>query len=151
MPTISLNLKSSLYLQMTKMTMDGMRAEVRPEAEKRIRNHLLVEELGRAEGIMVEDSAVSAEIERVAAAQQDPAAAKREMSTNEMHDRIKRNLHEKALFDRLIALVTEGQEPVARTTAAAMPSITDRVQTGEDEKKETAAEETRPKLIIATH
>ena len=41
-----------------------------------------------AEGIVVEDSAVHAEIDRIVATQQDQEAARRELSTNEMHDRI---------------------------------------------------------------
>ncbi|MEO0248528.1 MAG: hypothetical protein ABIN58_03070, partial [candidate division WOR-3 bacterium] len=137
-----------LYLRLLGMTMDEMRAQVRNQAEKRIRNYLLVEELSRAEGIVVEDAAVAAEIERLAADMQDPEAARRALSTNEMHDQVKDRLALDRLFDRLIAIVTEGQEPVAPSSESALPSVTDTVMADEEQKEN---EPEQPKLIIATH
>jgi trigger factor len=148
-------LDMNTYLRFLNMSMDELRFQLRPQAEKRIRNFLMVEELGRAEGIVVEDSAVHAEIDRLAATQQDPAAAKSQLSTNEMHERVRNNLYVTQLFDRLIAMVTEGMTPVARPVETPMPSITDSIVTDSmatDDKPaaETTGEEP-PKLIIATH
>ena len=144
----SRGIEMELYMQITKMTREQMRGDLRPDAEKRIRNYLLVEELGRAEGIIVEDGVVHAEINRVVAVQPDQAAARSQLSTNEMHDRIKNNLFVKALFDNLIAKVTEGQEPVLLSTSTAMPSPTDSIVTS-DEPAASGAE--TPKIVIATH
>jgi trigger factor len=138
-----------LYLRILQMTMDQYRAEVRNVVQKQIRNYLLIEELGRAEGIVVEDSAVDAEIERLVAEQSDPVAARREMSTQTMHDQVKNHLYIKGLFDRLIAMVTEGQEPVA--PQAALPSMTDSIVDAAETPAETKGEPEQPKLIIATH
>ncbi len=144
----SRGIEMELYLQITKMTMEQMRADLRPDAEKRIRNYLLVEELGRAEGIVVEDGAVHAEIDRIVALQADRATARRDLSTNEMHDRIKKSLFSKALFDNLIARVTEGQEAVAISTSTAMPSPTDSIVSSDEA---AASNEETPKIVIATH
>lgn len=138
-----------LYLRITDQTEAQVRQGLRPQAEKRLRNYLLVEELGRAEGIVIEDAAVHAEIERVAALQPDPEGARRQLSTNEVHEDVRNQLYVTQLFDRLIALVTEGQEPVVYAPAsAAMPSITDSVAESEPAAE---AEPEKPKLIIATH
>jgi hypothetical protein len=95
---------------------------------------------------MIEDDAVHAEIERVVGEQQDQEAARRELSTNDMHERVRSNLYLKGLFDRLIAMVTEGQEPVAP------PAETKPDEAVAEASEEPAkAEEEKPKLIIATH
>jgi trigger factor len=135
-------------LQITKTTMEQMRNDLRPDAEKRIRNYLLVEELGRAEGVVVEDGDVHFEIDRIIAAQADQAAARSELSTNQMHDRIKNNLFVKALFDGLIAKVTEGQTPVAVVTSSTLPAADEAIVTSAE--PEAASDET-PKIITATH
>lgn len=138
-----------LYLKITRSTLDQMKQEMTPDAERRIRNFLLIEELGRAEGIMVEDSAVTAEIERLVAEQADQEAARKELSTNEMHEQVRSNLHVKALFDRLIAIVTEGQTPVAPEAAAAGAEAA--AETAPPSAENTEPEADTPKLIIATH
>jgi trigger factor len=138
-----------LYLRVMGQTMDGLRAEMRPSAELRIRNYLLVEELSHAEGIVVEDSAVQAEIDRVVSLQPDQNAARVQLSTNAVHEDVRDQLQIKGLFDRLIAMVTEGQEPMAVVTSSEMPSPSDSIVTTEDE---TAGDEPeKPRLIIATH
>lgn len=142
-------LSMELYLRFTGRTIEQLRADARPQAETRIRNYLLVEELGHAEGIVVEDSAVHGEIDRIIGLQQDQDAARKELSTNMMHERIRNNLYVKALFDRLIAIMTEGMAPVAADSGPNMPSITDSIA-GADKPADEPKED-KPKLIIASH
>jgi trigger factor len=141
----------NLYLRLTGMTMNQLRADLRPIAEKRIRNYLLAEEFARAEGIMVEDSAVTAEIERITAAQQDPQAARRNLSTNEMYDAVKNNLRIERILDRMIAIVTEDQEPVAPAPPAEPVVLAETSAAAESAEDKTDDESKKPKLIIATH
>lgn len=145
----------NLYLRITQSTMEQMRAEMRPNAEKRIRNFLLVEELGHIEGIVIEDSKVNAEIERIAGQQEDPAAARKAMSNDQVNESVRNQLFIKELFDRLIATITEGLEPVAHVEPSAeMPSITDSLTAepaSEAPAGAKAGDEDKPKLIIATH
>jgi trigger factor len=139
-----------LYLRATQSTEAQMRQELRPQAEKRLRNYLLVEELGRVEGTVVEDTAVQAEIERVAALQRDPDAARKQLSTNEVHEDVRNQLQVKLLFDRLIALVTEGQAPVPYAPPSPdMPAAADAADA--EEPVLAPPEPEKPKLIIATH
>ncbi len=141
-------IEMDLYLRIARTTIPQMKAEIRPEAERRIRNFLLVEELGRAEGILVEDNSVEAEIDRLVATQQDPEAARKELSSNTVHDDLKDRLFVRQLMENLVKIATEGQTPVAPAATTPEPSASD-VVTAEDEKKE--AEPEKPKLNIATH
>jgi len=121
---------------------------MRPDAVRRIRNFLLIEELGRAEGIVVEDSAVQAEVERIVSeqAEENRDTARRDLSTNEMQERVRSNLQVKMLLDRLIAIVTEGQTPIAPGDAA--PAAAEAAPAAD---APAAPEADKPKLIIATH
>ena len=140
----------NMYLSITGSSLEKMKAELAPEAERRIRNFLLVDELSHAEGIVVEDSAVNAEIERLVSEQTDQEAARKELSTNQMHDRLRTNLHVKALLDRMIAMVTDGQTPVAPESAA--PAEPETAPAAEEKTEpEAKPEGDKPKLIIATH
>ncbi len=56
------------------------------------------------------------------------------------------------MFDRLTAMVTEGQEPVARTESAATPTGDEETEAPAEESGEKKeAEPEKPKLIIASH
>ncbi len=137
-----------MYLNITGSSLEQMKADMRPDAERRIRNFLLIEELGRAEGIVVEDSAVQAEVERIVSeqAEENRDTARRDLSTNEMQERVRSNLQVKMLLDRLIAIVTEGQTPIAPGDAA--PAAAEAAPAAD---APAAPEPDKPKLIIATH
>ncbi len=54
------------YMQFTGMTADKLLEQMRPEAEKRIRNTLTLEAIAKAEGIEIGDEDVDAEIQKMA-------------------------------------------------------------------------------------
>lgn len=54
------------YMQMTGMTPDALMAQMRPDAEKRIRTRLTLEEVVRAENITASDEDIEKEIENIA-------------------------------------------------------------------------------------
>ncbi|CAB1129698.1 Trigger factor [Candidatus Hydrogenisulfobacillus filiaventi] len=67
-----LGLSIDAYLRNRNITLDQLRAEMRPEAERRVRDQLLLEAVARAEGISVSDQDVIASLTEVAAAYNTP-------------------------------------------------------------------------------
>lgn len=110
-------------LQASDMTEDDVKADTRPEAEKRLRNTMILQEIARQENIGVTDEDVDAEIERIAGKDLHPdesdteaverAGRLREVYQSDYFKNVLRNdLFEKQLTDRLIEIATEGKGAV---------------------------------------
>lgn len=54
------------YAQYTGVTLDAMKAQIRPEAEKQVKTSLVLEKIAKVEGIEVTDKEVDAELEKMA-------------------------------------------------------------------------------------
>ncbi len=54
------------YAQYTGVTLDAMKAQIRPEAEKQVKTSLVLEKIAKVEGIEVTDKEVEAELEKIA-------------------------------------------------------------------------------------
>ncbi len=54
------------YAQYTGVTLDAMKAQIRPEAEKKVKTSLVLEKIAKVEGIEVTDKEVDAELEKMA-------------------------------------------------------------------------------------
>lgn len=54
------------YAQYTGVTLDAMKAQIRPDAEKRLKTSLILEKIAKVEGIEVTDKEVNAELEKMA-------------------------------------------------------------------------------------
>ena len=54
------------YAQYTGITLDAMKAQIRPDAEKRVKTSLILEKIAKVEGIEVSDKEVEAELEKMA-------------------------------------------------------------------------------------
>jgi trigger factor len=65
------------YLKLTDKTIEGMADELRPTAERNLRNYLVLREVAQAENVAVTDEEIEAEIERVASSIGDEAEAAR--------------------------------------------------------------------------
>ena len=59
-------LKLEQYLQITKQTKEDMLEQVKPEALRRIKSSLIIEEIAKIENIEVSDEEVDKEIEKTA-------------------------------------------------------------------------------------
>ncbi|MBQ7365387.1 MAG: trigger factor [Clostridia bacterium] len=64
----SQGLDLNTYLKYTGMTMDALKADVRPDAEKRVKSRLALEKIAELEGIEATDAEVMEEIEKIAKA-----------------------------------------------------------------------------------
>ena len=56
------------YLQFSGLTVDGLKEQVRPEAETRIKSSLVLEQIAKDENIEVSEEEIDAEIEKMAKA-----------------------------------------------------------------------------------
>ena len=54
------------YAKYTGSTVDAMKAQIRPEAEKKVKTSLVLEKIAKTEGIEVADDEVEAEIKKIA-------------------------------------------------------------------------------------
>ena len=55
------------YMQFSGMTIDGLKEQVRPEAETRIKSSLVLEQIAKEENIEVSEDEINAEVEKMAA------------------------------------------------------------------------------------
>lgn len=110
-------------LAMSNMSEDDVKADTRPEAERRLRNTMILQEIARLENVEVTDEDLDAEIDRVAGPDLNPdendaeavARAKRlrDVYTSDYFRSVLRNdLFERKLTDHIIDLATEGKGAV---------------------------------------
>ena len=97
------------YMQFSGQTIDGLMAQVRPEAETRIKTSLVLEAIVKAEGIEATDADVDAEIEKMAGmygmaveqlkgymGEAEKASMKNQMAITKAVEYIMENVKEKA-------------------------------------------------------
>jgi trigger factor len=85
-------------------SVEDLRTEWKPSAEKRARMQLVVSEIAKKEGISVEDADVDAEISRLAEERKEsPAELKESLSKNNLVDYMRSNLRMDKLYDFLLS------------------------------------------------
>ena len=97
------------YMQFSGMTIDGLKEQVRPEAETRIKSSLVLEQIAKEENIEVSDDEINAEVEKMAAqygmeadklkeylGDAEKESMKRDIAINKAVDIIMENVKERA-------------------------------------------------------
>jgi trigger factor len=103
------------YLRMTEQDEDTLKAEIRPEAERRLRRTLLLREIAKREGIEVADADLDAAIDEMVATTGEASAPEQMASfyrSDFVRGALQNDLFERKLFDRLIEIATEGRGAV---------------------------------------
>jgi trigger factor len=103
------------YLRAVDQTEDALRDEMRPAAEERLRNSLLLRTIAEREGIAVGDDDVDAAVERIslaAQASEKPQQAEAFARSDYVRGMLQSELFERQLTDRLIEIATEGRGAV---------------------------------------
>lgn len=122
------------YLKMMGLTVEDMRAQAKPAAERAVRRMLALEAVATAEGIEVSDSDVDAELESMADEYKMPAEQVRAIVSPET---VKQDLIAKRAFEVVKSSV---KKPAKKTTAKAGDSA------GEEKpKKQSAKKADQPK------
>ena len=117
------------YLRATEQTEDDLRQEIRPEAQARLRNSLLLRAIAEKEQIEVGDEELDAAVDRMTAAAQQterPQQAEQFARSEYVRDVLQSEYFDRRLTERLIEIVTEGRgavvngwEPPAEAESAA--------------------------------
>jgi trigger factor len=96
-------LNLELYTQFTGQTVDALKEQFRPEAEKKVRADLVIEAVAKAENIEVTDEEVDQEIARLAEEmQRDAAEIRRILEKQGGIESIKEQLRNKKTVDLLV-------------------------------------------------
>ena len=117
------------YLRLQGKSEDDLKVDLRPEAERRLRNSLFLQEVARKETVEVTDEDIEGEIDRMVSASSgagDEAAAQSarmaELYRSDYFKNMLRNqLFETKLTDRLIEIATEGKGAVTNAYVAPEP------------------------------
>lgn len=108
------------YLQAQGKTEDDVKVDLRPDAERRLRNSLLLQEIARREDVKVTDEDINAELDRMLGPVGDDAdeGNEQQQRMREMYrsdyfkNMIRNDLFERKLTDHLIDIATEGKGAV---------------------------------------
>jgi trigger factor len=137
------------YLRAVEQTEDALREEMRPAAQERLRNSLLLRAIAEREGIAVGDEDVDAAVERISFAAQtseQPKQAEAFARSDYVRGMLQSELFERRLTDRLVEIATEGRGAVVNawtppvTEAADESAAGDEIVAAEDEGSEAEAD-----------
>lgn len=100
------------YLRLSQKSLDDLKAELRPGAEERLRQFLVLESFAKVEGIEVTEDDLEAEIERLSAASENPEQMRSIYGSPYFRDLIGDELQSRKVTERLIDIATEGRGAV---------------------------------------
>lgn len=103
------------YLRLTGQSVDDLKAELRPEAARRLRQSVVLREVARREGIEVSDEDLDASVERMVASTataRDPQQAEAFFRSDFVRSSLRNEMFDRKIQDRLIELATEGRGAV---------------------------------------
>jgi len=137
-------------LRLSNSTEEGVKEEMRPDAARRLKNSMIMQEVAKQENIEVTDEDIAAEIDRVAGADLNPdaddaearerAQRLRDVYNSDYFKNVLRNdMFEKKLTDRLIEIATEGRGAVINGWVAPEPEDA-AIEAAEEEVAEAVAE-----------
>ena len=110
------------YLRLDEKTLEQFKNELRPSAEARLRQSLVLEAFAKAEGIDVSEQDLEAEIERLSIGEENPDQARAIYGSPYFRNLLQDELHNRRVTERLIALVTEGRGAVLGEAARLLES-----------------------------
>jgi trigger factor len=104
------------YLRLSRQEPEAMREELRPQAESNLKSYLVLREIGKLEGIAVDETEVGAEIERVAGLMDGAADQKRArdfMQRQRQRGDLQSTLWERKVTRFMTDLAQQPTEPAA--------------------------------------
>jgi trigger factor len=123
------------YLRAGGQTEDALREEMRPAAQERLRNSLLLRAIAEREGIAVGDDDVDAAVERISFAAQtseQPQQAEAFARSDYVRGMLQSELFERQLTDRLVEIATEGQGAVVNAWSPPVAEPSESSTAGEE-------------------
>ena len=135
------------YLRQVGQTEEEMRAEMRPEAARRLRNSMLLRTIAEREGIEVSDADMDAEIERLLQGAEEADQMRELYKGDYITGMLRNQLFEKRVSERLIEIATEGRGAV---TNGWEPPEPERTAAGTEDALTTGTMEGQPGDVAAT-
>jgi trigger factor len=123
------------YLRAVDQTEDALREEMRPAAQERLRNSLLLRAIAEREGIAVGDEDVDAAVERMslaAQASEKPTQAEAFARSDYVRGMLQSELFERQLTDRLVEIATEGRGAVVNAWTPPVTESSDAAAAGDE-------------------
>ena len=141
------------YLRFIGKTIEEYTEELRPEAERRVRNLLIIEAIGDAEGIHVTDDEILAQINNIISHAKNPEEIKKIYSSGHYQGMVEEELRQQKVIERLLDIVTDGRGPVSGEggdllrTIMAPPEVTE--DGAEEPEGENAPADTEDEVTAA--
>ncbi|RDU23326.1 trigger factor [Anaerosacchariphilus polymeriproducens] len=129
------------YLQLTGMTTDALKEQMRPDALKRIQSRLVLEAIVKAENIEVSEDAVEEEIENMAKMYQMEADKLKEYMGEAEKEQMKMDL----AIREAVTFVREAAKETKATKKTTAKKTTKKAADKEDTPKKTTAKRTTKK------
>jgi trigger factor len=123
------------YLKLTDKTREGLADELRPTAERNLKNYLVLREVAQAETVAVTEEEIEAEIDRVAASMSDEgeAARVREMlNSQSQRDDLQASIWERKVTQLLIGIAQQPPEAAGTAVDATDTAPADEEQAGDE-------------------
>lgn len=108
------------YLTTNDQSEDDLREEMRPNAERRIRNSVVLQEIAKAESFEVSADDINAEINRLASGAENPERLATLYQSDYFRGLLENELFDRKLTERVIDIATEGRGAVTGAGAAAL-------------------------------
>lgn len=141
-------------LELSNQSEEQVREEMQPEAERRVRNSLVLLEIAKAEELAVTPEELEAEIERLVATYgaEDQNRIRQAYSRDEARNSIESGLFERKILDRLIEITTEGHGYAVAPGQGGIPlglAASEAPAAAATETTEPAAAEAAPATLAA--
>jgi trigger factor len=102
------------YLNIIGKTEEEYAEQLRPQAEERLRRHLVLQKLAQEEGIQVSPEEVQAEVDSMTAtAGEQEQAMRRALASASAQDSIRSSVQIRKVLQRLVELVQQPGDPTA--------------------------------------
>jgi trigger factor len=96
------------YMRMTQKSADDLKTEMRPDVANRVRNSLVLEAFGEAEGVEVTDEDINAEIEKMVGDSEQAEQMKELYQSDYFKNMLQSQLENRKITERLIEFVSGG-------------------------------------------
>ncbi|HUG16334.1 MAG TPA: trigger factor [Thermomicrobiales bacterium] len=101
------------YLLMNGQSEEELREEMRPNAERRIRNSLVLQEIAKAESIEATAEAIDEEIERLAGPSENPDRLRTLYQSEYFRGLLESEVFDRLLRERIVEIATEGKGAIS--------------------------------------
>ncbi|MEX2315055.1 MAG: hypothetical protein WD628_05000, partial [Thermomicrobiales bacterium] len=129
------------YLEAEGQTMDQLREEIRPNAERRVRNTMVLQEIAKAEELEVTAEDILAEVERLVGGMADPERMRGIYQSDHFRGLLENELFDRKLTDLVVEIATEGQGAVTGAGAEALKAAMEPRVAAAPAETDTADEE----------